>query len=71
MTTTQKKEIVDNILELLIQLTEDGERKNTDRRQGGDADYQGECSTHQRTFRTHRPSACEAGQGEVRPHWRG
>lgn len=25
MTTTQKKEIVDNILELLIQLTEDGE----------------------------------------------
>ncbi|HNZ99755.1 hypothetical protein [Ruminococcus sp.] len=24
MTTTQKKEIVDNILELLIQLTEDG-----------------------------------------------
>ena len=25
MTTTQKKEIVDNILELLIQLTEDGD----------------------------------------------
>lgn len=25
MTTTQKKEIIDNILELLIQLTEDGE----------------------------------------------
>lgn len=25
MTTTQKKESVDNILELLIQLTEDGE----------------------------------------------
>ena len=25
MTTTQKKEIVDNILDLLIQLTEDGE----------------------------------------------
>lgn len=26
MTTTQKKEIIDNILELLIQLTEDGEK---------------------------------------------
>lgn len=37
MTTTQKKEIVDNILELLIQLTEDGEnslrsRQSIDRR---------------------------------------
>lgn len=29
MTTTQKKEIVDNILELLIQLTEDGESSAT------------------------------------------
>ena len=35
-----------------------------------DADYQGERRTHQRTFRTHRPPACEAGQGQVRPHRR-
>lgn len=32
--------------------------QSTVRRQGGDADYQGERRTHQRTFRTHRPSAC-------------
>ena len=62
LTREQKEAMLNQVLELMTAIAYDKPIENAP------ADDQGERRTHQRTFRTHRPPACEARQGEIRSH---